>query len=520
MKKTSIVALGLSLVLLSQPVLAGGQAPEPSQPTPPAKVQEEKGQEDLLSFSNISAPSQISLSGQIHISFTIKNGGDRPAKDILIAATPTDKKDLVAQSDASIKENTLAPGQEKTYDFLYCLDEGAQAKNYPLELTLSYTDSYDGKKQTQEKTLNLQVKREASDKEGSGKPAPGGLPSLDLAGGSGGSPGPDLTGFGGGGGGGLASGGQEASTGNMPKIIISNYSFQPRIVQAGQNFTLRLDIYNTNKSKTVKNIKVSLSADPGQSMGTQVDAGGLEQMAQGMDMAGAGGSSPAFTPINSSNSFYIESIGPRKTAQKEITFSSMADMAAQTYTLAANFEYEDSQGQTYKSSEIIGIPIVQKAEITAGSIMVEDQVPLGAEVPLSMDFFNTGRSPLSNVMVQVRGNFDTDINTYFVGNFAPGTQDSYNVSITPTEAGKQKGEVVIQYDDATGETQEIIQPFSLNVDEEGALDQEGDMATNGPARPPWALPLALGLIVVLALAIAFYVRKKRKKADDDQDLSL
>ena len=46
---------------------------------------------------------------------------------------------------------------------------------------------------------------------------------------------------------------------SKPKIIVSNYSCDPLIVMAGQEFDLNLTLMNTHKQKAVKNIKMYLT---------------------------------------------------------------------------------------------------------------------------------------------------------------------------------------------------------------------------------------------------------------------
>ena len=71
-----------------------------------------------------------------------------------------------------------------------------------------------------------------------------------------------------------------------PQIMIEEYSYGGNDVQAGQEFVLHLILANTSK-KTLRNIKVSLSADEG-----------------------------TFVPVNSSSSFFIDSMGAKSQIKK------------------------------------------------------------------------------------------------------------------------------------------------------------------------------------------------------------
>ena len=51
--------------------------------------------------------------------------------------------------------------------------------------------------------------------------------------------------------------------------------------------------------------------------------------------------------VDSSNTFYIANIAPGARVEKEISFTTVPDTAAKTYTVVANFEYEDAKANKY-----------------------------------------------------------------------------------------------------------------------------------------------------------------------------
>ena len=120
----------------------------------------------------------------------------------------------------------------------------------------------------------------------------------------------------------------------------------------------------------------------------------------------------------------------------------------------------------------------------------------------------------------MRGNFEADTNTYFAGTVAAGASETYDVNITPTAEGEQKGEIVLTFDDASGQKQEIVKPFTVNVQGPDAAAEDDE--TNGQDdRPAWAVPAALLAVAAIAGGVGVYVVKKRKsKHDDEGDLSI
>ena len=291
---------------------------------------------------------------------------------------------------------------------------------------------------------------------------------------------------------------------NKPKLIIDNYSLQPKMVEAGKEFTLNMSFYNTNSTYSVRNIKISLNNETGGS---------------GTNGENVGGS--VFIPVGSSNTFYINSIAPGKTASKSIKMSVVPNAQAQNYVITANFEYEDKNGNEFTANEIIGIPVVQQAKVSFGEIAANPGMA-GEPATIDMDFFNTGKDTLSNFMVTVQGDgFSVDNGgNYFVGNFAPGASDHFSSTIIPTESGNIKGKLVITYEDSTGETHTEEKDFSMEAQEmdEGTTvpDDEMDQGTGSMG----ALPFILGGLLLIAIIAGIIVKKKRDKKKKGSDLQL
>ncbi len=190
-----------------------------------------------------------------------------------------------------------------------------------------------------------------------------------------------------------------------PKLIIDKYSFSPSIVKAGENFEMNLSFFNTNKIQTIKNIKIYLTAESGSTQ----------------ESPNAGSS--VFTPVDSSNTFYIDAIGAKKRVDKRITMFTIPDALAKTHTITANLEYEDSEGNEYISKELIGVPVVQQSRLEVGEISLYPDASVGMPVPISLEFYNTGKVTLYNLMVKLEGNFQTENAQYYVGNFDSGGSD-------------------------------------------------------------------------------------------------
>lgn len=421
-----------------------------------------------LEFKNIKFPTGILYrNSKATISFDLENTGNITAKNLKVQANSQDQNGLASRTVSIIQLKELAPGEKKNFSYDFMVTPSAETKNYPVELKVEYTDDSKAEVQTATQIVGVFVK--APVEKNDGKPV-------------------------------------NEST---PKLIIEDYYLEPQTIEAGKPFKLYLKFFNTNAKKAVKNIKIFLTSD------TQESVGSGENGQPG----GAMPTASVFTPVDSSNTFYIANIAPGARVEKEISFTTVPDTAAKTYTVVANFEYEDSKANKYTDTAQIGVPVVQQAKLEVGDVLPQGDFMVGQETPLSIDYYNTGKANLSNVMIKIKGEglkFDTP--SYYKGAFAPGSQDTFMVNVTPDTPGDKKVELVWTFEDSMGVTQEIKKEYEFTVVDMPQMDENDmnnqDMKGGGGSKLLFKI---LGGVAVAAAAIggAFFIHKKKKKEDED-----
>lgn len=274
-----------------------------------------------------------------------------------------------------------------------------------------------------------------------------------------------------------------------PRIIVDRYNIEPYTIQAGDVFQLTMSLLNTSSYATVSNIKVSLVSDDG-----------------------------VFNPVNSSNTIYIESIGPKENIQKVFTLTPKRDAEHKTYGISVNIEYEDEAGAQLSSKDMISVPVIQQAKLVLGDAMVPPEVFMGQTFPVSLEFYNMGKTTLYNLMIKTEGNFATQNSNYYVGNFETGKTDSYDVGITPTEEGAINGRIIFSYENAVGEIFEEVKEIQSNViqmpmepmPEPGMGENPGDNGKN-KIMSIVKNPYFIGGFIMLAAGIFFAARKIHNK---------
>ena len=451
---------------------ANEQAPKTGKYQFSFNITKSQQEPSALEFRNIKFPSGILYrNAKATISFDLVNTGKVTAKNLKVQANSQDQNGLASRTVSIIQLKELAPGEKKNFSYDFMVTPSAETKNYPVELKVDYTDDTKVEAQSTSQIVGVFVK--APKEKNDGKPV-------------------------------------NEST---PKLIIEDYYLEPQTIEAGKPFKLFLKFFNTNAKKTVKNIKIFLTSDTQESVGSGDSKGG--------QTGGAMPTASVFTPVDSSNTFYIASIAPGARIEKEITFTTVPDTAAKTYTVVANFEYEDAKANKYTDTAQIGVPVVQQAKLEVGDVLPQGEFMVGGETPLSIDYYNTGKANLSNVMIKIKGEglkFDTP--SYYKGAFAPGSQDTFMVNVTPDTPGQKKVELVWTFEDSMGVTQEVKKEYEFTVEDMPKMD-ENDMNNKdmggGSSKGIFKI---LGGLAVAAAAIggAFFIYKKKKK--DNEDLTI
>ncbi len=239
---------------------------------------------------------------------------------------------------------------------------------------------------------------------------------------------------------------------DIPRIIINSYVTDPNVVKAGEDFLLDVGFENTHSEKTIYNIKVSFNVSESSS-----ETGNV------------------FSPIDSSNTIYIDSIEPKGIMTKQLHLYTITDAKAKTYTVTFSFDYQDAAGNPFKSDEIIGIPVYQPSRFEISEPYLPPEVIAGQPLYLYFEMYNLGKNTLYNVKLRVEG-VDAEPKSAYYGNFEPGYNEYAELSIIPAAAGSVTAVIIVSYEDASGEINQTTREVYLNVI---------DMPIDGGDMEPW-----------------------------------
>ncbi len=410
-------------------------------------VDESAKEEGSVTVSDVAYPSSARQDQVFNVGLTLTNNSAGEVTDLYIRLV--DNTVFIPKSPGIVKVDKISAGASLDFNIdLVATGDDLEDRNYPIEIEYSYNNGTETITDSQIVGVYINADSNSDD------------------------------------------------SGNAPKIIISEYKSEPQIVKAGKEFDLSLSFTNTNRSRTIYNVKAYITANE-----STEDTGNV------------------FTPVGSSNTFYIDEIGPKEASNQSIRLFTVPDASPKTYNLTINFEYEDADGNTFTAEEFVGIPVTQVSKVEASDFNLPSEVMQGETNNLYFDIFNTGKAKVYNLMIKVQGDVSSDPASKYVGNLDVGSTDYFDAYIVMDQPGQVEGSVVITYEDAAGEAYTIEKPFSVNV-MEGFVDDMGwmddpyvdDMDFEEPVMPGSRLPLYLGIgAAVIGVIVVIVILRKRKK---------
>lgn len=291
----------------------------------------------------------------------------------------------------------------------------------------------------------------------------------------------------------LGTGGSSQAAGKTPWVIVNKYTLSTDQVFAGNRVVLSLFIENTNP-KGVKNLKLSM---------------GVIKVED--DKVGG----TVFSPVNSSNTFFIENIDGRSIVRKDIELFIDPNASAKTYIVPLDIVYEDERGKQLSTEEMINIPVIQSSMLEVLSVEVPQEGYVGDMINIASEFVNVGKVDLTNFRVNIEGDFAKDNTLYYVGTLEKGISDYYQGRIIPNEEGSLEGKLVFTYLDAGNEEVRLEKDFSIEIMPMMDIEPSPDgMDPNFPGGNDFKEPMKINWVyLIFGIAIigqAFVIFKMKK----------
>lgn len=249
-------------------------------------------------------------------------------------------------------------------------------------------------------------------------------------------------------------------------------------LMAGEETELRLTVINNSKVDTAKKVIGSL---------VFTNSPGLTLCVGGTDTA------------------YADSIKPGGTATLKYKIMAKQDAEVGPAMLGINLTYETTEAVAGKAAQNIMLPISQKMDILAGTPEVYGTPSKDKEATISVPLTNMGRAKAMNIRVMATDGMKSSTPCY-VGDLLAGGSTSADVTVNFTKIGAFVGKLILQYEDANGETyaQDISVPLSVAESSADADTNNVNTQKSGTGSR-WWLWLIVILLVLFIIAVIVYV---------------
>ena len=298
----------------------------------------------------------------------------------------------------------------------------------------------------------------------------------------------------------------EETTAAQPYVIISSYSYGKGDLVAGETRNITMTFRNTSKTMAVENMMVTMTLPD------------------------------AMMLTSSSNSFYIESLAAEGTITKTVNVTVKSNAAAQSHSMTVDFTYDyldNGIRRNAKTTESISMPVLQVDRFTVTGIDLSQEIFMGEENNLSVNFVNKSRTEIYNLSAKLNcEGLSNNGEEQYLGNLASGTASSADFYITGNEKGELVGEVIITYEDTNMNQRTVSVPFTTQVTSyEDVWGPQGPVGPQNPDDPgmdpgmeqpagfPWFW--VIGGVVVVAAGVFVYLKlrkNKKESVEEDEDI--
>ena len=295
------------------------------------------------------------------------------------------------------------------------------------------------------------------------------------------------------------------TTAAQPYVIISSYSYGKGDLVAGETRNITMTFRNTSKTMAVENMMVTMTLPD------------------------------AMMLTSSSNSFYIESLAAEGTITKTVNVTVKPTAAAQSHSMTVDFTYDyldNGVRRNAKTTETISMPVLQVDRFTVTGIDLPQQIFIGEENNLSVNFVNKSRTDIYNLSAKLNcEGLSNNGEEQYLGNLASGTTSSADFYITANDKGEIVGEVIITYEDTNMNQRTVSVPFTTQVTSyedvwgpsnpsvDPGMDPGTDPGMEEPAGFPWFW--VIGGVAVVAAGVFVYLKlrkNKKESVDEDEDI--
>lgn len=278
---------------------------------------------------------------------------------------------------------------------------------------------------------------------------------------------------------------EEEIDASHPRLMVTGFTLDGESIKPDKEITLKITLKNFSNSKSLRNIKLTISDDSGD-----------------------------IKPVGTGTQ-YVERIyaGSDYTWEVKLIASKTAQIGEHNLTVSS--EYEDKYYTSYSESDTIRVNVKQTVGLDYSGIILPTKIVEEDTATLEMTFMNTGKCKIRNLKI------DFDIpeiesgGTTFIGEIEAGESGAGSANLRATKTlGETEGTITISYDDEFGDS------YSETVDVQTVIEKKAEIKDDENEKdkkknPQWWIFLIGGTLlgggIGCAIPISIYSSKQRKE---------
>ncbi len=274
---------------------------------------------------------------------------------------------------------------------------------------------------------------------------------------------------------------------STPRLMVTGYLLAEQYVEPGSSTALTITFKNTSNTKSIRNIKFTLSDPSG------------ELMPDGM------------------GTLYLPFLAAGSTYQWNTALTAVYTAAQGRHAMEVTAEYEDAQFQSYSATDTIHVNVRQAAKLAYDNAVLPGVAVQGDTITLSINVMNTGKTALSNVTVRCKIDGLAAGGSTFLGDLLPGQSAvaAPNLRVSDTKLGEVKGKIIFTYEDSDGKTYKKAEAVSTVIEAPAPQEQTLPPEKKKTDLLPWWAWLTVGIVgggsVGCAVPVAVFGAKRRKE---------
>lgn len=286
---------------------------------------------------------------------------------------------------------------------------------------------------------------------------------------------------------------ETTSDNSTPRVMVTGYELDAKTLSPSKTATLKVTFKNYSASKSVRNIKLSISDE-------------------------SGDIKPEGTGTQYVNIIYA---GSSYTWEVKLTAAKTAQVGEHILTVSA--EYEDKYYDSYESSDSIRITVAQTVSLDYDGAMLPTAVVQDSTETVDINLMNTGKSDLYNCKIAFDIEGLESGGVVFVGEIAAGESaaGSANLRVSSDILGEVAGTITISYEDAFGKEYTKTEDVSTTIKEKVVAQSTDEEEEEDETKYPlWWLFLIVGIVAGAGTASAVFVgvRARKQRLEDEKRL--